>query len=166
MSRNTILSRSVVVLLGLVAGLAGTAQAAGAADGYGQIRDGFGKCVAVPGSAPGNGTRLVRTTCNSGAANQRWLATQVFGRVYTFTSKSTGKCIDVNAGSLDPGAPVQIWTCNGTGAQEWDREFIGLGPELVFNYRSGLCLDSIGNSLMQWTCRDTTDIRAQQWIIG
>ncbi|MEV4657080.1 ricin-type beta-trefoil lectin domain protein [Micromonospora sp. NPDC049301] len=65
-----------------------------------------------------------------------------------------GKCLDVdNAGTAD-GTRVQLWTCNGTGAQSWSR----VGD----TYRAlGKCLDvdnggtADGTKVQLWTCNGT-----------
>ncbi|PJZ71027.1 hypothetical protein CH373_00390 [Leptospira perolatii] len=49
---------------------------------------------------------------------------------------ANGKCLDVEGARTDPGARVQIYTCNGTVAQQWS-----LLPNDVIYYREGLCLD-------------------------
>ncbi|MEV4490168.1 ricin-type beta-trefoil lectin domain protein [Micromonospora coxensis] len=35
------------------------------------------------------------------------------------TVRSLGKCLDVKSSGTTNGTPVQLWTCNGTGAQQW-----------------------------------------------
>ncbi|WP_433533903.1 ricin-type beta-trefoil lectin domain protein [Micromonospora sp. CA-249363] len=65
-----------------------------------------------------------------------------------------GKCLDVdNAGTAD-GTKVQLWNCNGTGAQSWSRN----GD----TYRAlGKCLDvdnagtADGTKVQLWTCNGT-----------
>ncbi|WP_045227167.1 ricin-type beta-trefoil lectin domain protein [Methyloterricola oryzae] len=47
------------------------------------------------------------------------------------------KCLDVRGGGTADGTPVQIFECNGTGAQQW----IYTGTGTIFNLRSGKCLD-------------------------
>ncbi|GAB3189523.1 glucose/arabinose dehydrogenase [Micromonospora palomenae] len=70
-----------------------------------------------------------------------------------------GKCLDVsNAGTAD-GTKIQLWTCNGTNAQQWSR----VGD----TYRAlGKCLDvdnggtANGTKVQLWTCNGTA---AQAW---
>ncbi|MFJ5776406.1 lectin [Streptomyces sp. NPDC093094] len=71
-----------------------------------------------------------------------------------------GKCLDVdNAGTAD-GTKVQIWTCNGTGAQRWTLADDGTLKAL------GKCLDVSGGAtadgtrIQLWTCNGTG---AQKW---
>ena len=47
------------------------------------------------------------------------------------------KCLDVRGGGTADGTLVQIFECNGTGAQEW----IYTGTGTIFNPHSGKCLD-------------------------
>jgi hypothetical protein len=47
------------------------------------------------------------------------------------------KCLDVRGGGKADGTLVQIFECNGTGAQEW----IYTGAGTIFNPQSGKCLD-------------------------
>ncbi|GLX94111.1 ricin-type beta-trefoil lectin domain protein [Herbidospora sp. NBRC 101105] len=71
-----------------------------------------------------------------------------------------GKCIDVAGASTANGAAVQLYTCNGTAAQQWTRP--GDGTVRAF----GKCLDVTGQStangaqLQLWTCGGTAN---QQW---
>ena len=46
-------------------------------------------------------------------------------------------CLDVRGGGTADGTLVQIFECNGTGAQEW----IYTGTGTIFNPHSGKCLD-------------------------
>ncbi|MGW2786306.1 ricin-type beta-trefoil lectin domain protein [Streptomyces populi] len=71
-----------------------------------------------------------------------------------------GKCLDVdNAGTAD-GTKVQLWTCNGTGAQRWTVAADGTVKAL------GKCLDvdnagtADGTKVQLWTCNNTG---AQKW---
>lgn len=73
-----------------------------------------------------------------------------------------GKCLDVNGGSTEDGAVVQLYTCNGTPAQRWtlsDNQIIGPG---------GKCLDVTDNmnadgaKLQLWSCSGGAN---QQWTL-
>jgi hypothetical protein len=79
------------------------------------------------------------------------------------TSAATGKCLDIsNSGTAD-GTKIQIWTCNGSGAQQWTIAGDGTVRAL------GKCLDVKGSgtangTLVQlWTCNGTG---AQVWSAG
>jgi len=71
-----------------------------------------------------------------------------------------GKCLDVAAASTADGTPVQLYDCNGTGAQQWTRPGDGTIRAL------GKCLDvnagsvADGAKVQLWTCNGTG---AQQW---
>jgi hypothetical protein len=72
-----------------------------------------------------------------------------------------GKCVDVNGSATADGTAVQLWGCNGTGAQAWSR----VGTTLR-NPQSGKCLDASsgssadGTRLIIWTCSGAAN---QNW---
>jgi hypothetical protein len=84
------------------------------------------------------------------------------GRVGQVVSAATGKCLDISASGTADGTKIQIWTCNGTGAQRWtvgaDGTVRGLGK----------CLDvrssgtANGTIVHLWTCNGTG---AQTWSV-
>lgn len=87
-----------------------------------------------------------------------------------------GLCLDVSGGGTSDGTPVQLWECNGTGAQVWIPEEIGnssSNPYLV-NPQSGKCLDDPDGQttkpggppiqLQIWDCY-ANDLN-QQWALG
>ncbi|MFK4547999.1 lysophospholipase L1-like esterase [Streptomyces tendae] len=83
----------------------------------------------------------------------------------TFRSGIAGKCVDVrNSGTAD-GTPVQLYSCNGTGAQRWTY-VPGAGGTLR---ALGRCLDVSGGGtanrtkVQLWTCNGTG---AQRWVAG
>ncbi|GAA2887115.1 ricin-type beta-trefoil lectin domain protein [Nonomuraea rubra] len=71
-----------------------------------------------------------------------------------------GKCVDVAGGSSADGTAVQLYTCNGTAAQQWTRPGDGTLRAL------GKCLDvrdhgtADGSRLQLWSC---TGAANQQW---
>ncbi|MET8853283.1 ricin-type beta-trefoil lectin domain protein [Amycolatopsis sp. NPDC004625] len=75
-----------------------------------------------------------------------------------------GKCIDVNAASSANGTAIQLYDCNGSGAQQWTAN----SAKNLVNTGSGKCLDATGNSgangtrLQIWTCASTAN---QQWTL-
>jgi lysophospholipase L1-like esterase len=86
-------------------------------------------------------------------------------RTVALRSGIAGKCADVsNAGTAD-GTAVQLWTCNGSGAQKWT-----LAPGAGGTLRAlGKCLD-VSNSgtanrtkVQLWTCNGSG---AQRWAAG
>ncbi|MDX2401628.1 ricin-type beta-trefoil lectin domain protein [Streptomyces microflavus] len=74
-----------------------------------------------------------------------------------------GKCVDVAAASSANGAAVQLYDCNGTGAQQWDVRADGTVRAL------GKCLDvkdgaTAGGTVVQlWDCNGSA---AQRWGIS
>ncbi|MFI9835451.1 ricin-type beta-trefoil lectin domain protein [Nonomuraea sp. NPDC051941] len=71
-----------------------------------------------------------------------------------------GKCVDVAGGSSADGVAVQLYTCNGTAAQQWTRPGDGTLRAL------GKCLDVVdrgtadGSKLQLWSCSGGAN---QQW---
>ena len=76
-----------------------------------------------------------------------------------------GKCMDVAAGSTANGAAVQLYTCNGTGAQQFTLNAAG---DLV-NPQANRCVDIVdvnpnaGAHLQLWDCAGTAN---QKWHQG
>jgi len=72
-----------------------------------------------------------------------------------------GKCVDVSGSNTADGTKIQLWTCNGTGAQRWTVGTDGTLRAL------GKCLDvkssgtANGTITHLWTCNGTG---AQQWV--
>ncbi|MFJ3089474.1 ThuA domain-containing protein [Streptomyces sp. NPDC086838] len=75
-----------------------------------------------------------------------------------------GKCVDIAGASTANGAAVQLYDCNGSGAQVWQHRSSGE----LFNPASGKCLDATGPSsangtrLQIWTCYAAAN---QQWTL-
>jgi glucose/arabinose dehydrogenase len=91
---------------------------------------------------------------------------------FTFTTGSVGprtgpitgvggKCVDVSGANTADGTRIQLWTCNGTAAQQWSLPGDGTIRAL------GKCLDVAGGATANgtvtqlWTCNGTG---AQQWV--
>ncbi|MFK0180199.1 ricin-type beta-trefoil lectin domain protein [Streptomyces xanthochromogenes] len=82
-----------------------------------------------------------------------------------------GKCLDVEGGSRANGAAVQLWTCNGSSAQNWQLIFDGSHYGLRNSSGPGIdllakCLDVAGGKtddrtkIQVYTCNSSP---AQQW---
>ena len=75
-----------------------------------------------------------------------------------------GKCVDVRNASPASGTPVQIYTCNGTAAQQWT---VTPGPAGYTLRAEGKCLDVLNaatanNTPVQiYACNGTV---AQNWV--
>lgn len=72
-----------------------------------------------------------------------------------------GKCVDVQGSNTSDGTPIQLWGCNGSGAQKWDRSgstFQALGKCMDVN-GSGT---EDGTEVQLWSCNGTG---AQDWSV-
>ncbi|WP_309111187.1 ThuA domain-containing protein [Saccharothrix sp.] len=73
-----------------------------------------------------------------------------------------GKCVDVAGAATADGTKVQLWSCNGTNAQQWTHS--GTTWQAL-----GKCLDVAGAGTAEgtkvhlWTCNGTV---AQDWAVG
>jgi hypothetical protein len=71
---------------------------------------------------------------------------------------NSNKCVDVSGSSTTRGTKIQLWTCNGTGAQSYQLKSAGGGFFNIVNTNSGLCVDvsgagtADGTQIIQWTC--------------
>lgn len=82
-----------------------------------------------------------------------------------FHNFTPNKCVDVRGNNLQNGTPVQIYDCNGTGAQRWILNSVGSTKLRVAG--SNFCLDAGSNpgngvQLKLWQCYD--NLPAQAWI--
>jgi hypothetical protein len=93
--------------------------------------------------------------CN-GTAAQQWTVTS------SNTLQALGKCLDVNNSGTADGTTVDLYDCNGTGAQVFQPRSDGS----LYNPNSGKCLDdpnsttTAGTQLQIWDCNGTN---AQRW---
>ncbi|SDT04936.1 ThuA domain-containing protein [Actinoplanes derwentensis] len=73
-----------------------------------------------------------------------------------------GKCLDVSGAGTADGTKIQLWTCNGTGAQNWQ-----VSGQVWRNPASNKCLDAAGGATVNgtkaqlWTCNGSG---AQNWV--
>jgi hypothetical protein len=88
----------------------------------------------------------------------------VGGGGQTIVGQDSNRCVDVSAGGTADGTRIQLWDCNGTGAQKWVRT----GNTFV-NPQSGKCLDvtgigtTNGTAIQLWSCLNNA---AQQWTVN
>ncbi|MFE3824251.1 ricin-type beta-trefoil lectin domain protein [Streptomyces sp. NPDC059092] len=80
----------------------------------------------------------------------------------TIRSAVSGKCLDVVGGGKATGTKVDMYTCNGTGAQVWIRQ----SNDSLYNPQSGKCLDvpnaaSSGVQVQIWNCTGSSN---QVWL--
>ncbi|NUP50518.1 MAG: hypothetical protein HOW97_24885 [Catenulispora sp.] len=140
----------------------------------------YGKCLDITGgaSATANGTKVELWTClaTNGApnVNQTW---QVRSDRSLFNPNS-GKCLDDPNSTTTNSTQVQIYTCNGTGAQKWtaaaDPVVTSVGT-VVAALPTPLCVDNAGgtatspgglaggNKIQLWTCNGYP---SQQWSLN
>jgi hypothetical protein len=67
-------------------------------------------------SATAPGTK-VQTWSYGGGTNQQWQAVAGSNGYYTFVARNSGLCLDTPGSSTASGVQLQVYTCNGTGAQ-------------------------------------------------
>ncbi|WP_239125929.1 pectinesterase family protein [Catellatospora bangladeshensis] len=95
-------------------------------------------------------------------------ATPANGGVYTLSSASSGKCVNVAGASADNGALLQQIACNSALTEQQFRAAAQSGGYNLVNVRSGRCIDvpnsstTSGTQLQQWGCGDGTKTN-QQW---
>ncbi|MGW6565722.1 ricin-type beta-trefoil lectin domain protein [Streptomyces sp. NPDC054975] len=68
-----------------------------------------------------------------------------FGNGSGALKSTSGKCLDVQGGLTADGTPIQLYTCNGTGAQRWNTN----GETLKV---LGKCATAVGTKLLVQTC--------------
>ncbi|WP_309485434.1 RICIN domain-containing protein, partial [Streptomyces sp. WELS2] len=73
------------------------------------------KCLDVDKNTPANGTKIQVWSCNN-APSQTWQSTM--RGATSLKNTGTGKCLDLHI--FDNGNDAQLYTCNGTAAQQFD----------------------------------------------
>jgi hypothetical protein len=104
-------------------------------------------------------------TVNAGAGNSGWSTTSICGnppgRHAGPITGIAGKCVDISGGNSTAGTAVQLYTCNGTAAQQWTVNSDGSLSAFGSN-----CLDvsgggtADGTRVQLWPCNGTG---AQVW---
>lgn len=121
------------------------------------------KCLEVDAVAAGDGRPLRQRACQASAAaaaaaGQAFLLDELGGGFVRLVAAASGKCVQVDGGSVGDGIGLSQWSCSGAAAQQWgfQRRF---GGHYTFTARhSGKCLDVDrpvrveGSRLYQWTC--------------
>ncbi|MHB8629242.1 MAG: arabinofuranosidase catalytic domain-containing protein [Aggregatilineales bacterium] len=88
------------------------------------------------------------------------------GGTRKIVGQQSSKCVDVQQPNTQPGANVDLWTCNGFAWQNWTFNDLHNGYFTVVSQNSGLCLDvtsaskSAGANVEQWTCNGQAN---QNW---
>ena len=94
------------------------------------------------------------------------------GDVVRFVSRPSSKCLDVNGSGTADGTQIQLWSCNGTGAQSFELQDAGGGQFAIVNTSSGKCVDvsgsgtANGTKIQLWTCNGTGAQRFSQQDAG
>ncbi|BEP13309.1 hypothetical protein acdb102_16200 [Acidothermaceae bacterium B102] len=105
----------------------------------------YGKCLDVYGPNNGaNNTSVDIWDCLREAPDQYWLQ-NANGSITTL-----GRCLDVSGGAKTSGTLVELYDCNGNGAQVWVQQSNGT----LLNPQSGLCLTDPGGTTTNGTQLD------------
>ncbi|WP_239153321.1 ricin-type beta-trefoil lectin domain protein [Virgisporangium aliadipatigenens] len=116
------------------------------------------RCVDVPNGNFADRQQLIVWDCWNGPMQRFEWATDRSLRI-------GGKCLDVDGGSTAAGAKVQLYECNGTGAQQW----VLSGAGDLVNPQANKCVDikdwvpDNGAVLQLWDC---TGGAVQKWRRG
>jgi Ricin-type beta-trefoil lectin domain-like len=123
-------------------------------------------CLAVPQGRTDAGAQLVQRTCGTDFGTGFLLVGTDQPGTYELVSAGTSRCADVLNSSMDDGAPVTQWDCNGGANQTFqlrpltDTTGADTGYVQIVAAHSGKCLDVAGASadenapVQQATCRD------------
>lgn len=90
------------------------------------------------------------------------------GKYVIVSALDQNKCVDINGASRDDGANAQLYTRNGTGAQEFSLTYHAGGWYTIVNTNSGKALDvsggigQCGQNVWQYGCNGTD---AQKWYL-
>jgi hypothetical protein len=111
-------------------------------------------CVDDKAQSSADGNIVQSSACNGGPG-QYW-ASVPSDDDKSVTFRVFGKCLDVYGAGTTNGTKVDLWTCNGTAAQNW----IVRSDKTVMNTNSGKCLNNPGGTtatqLTIQTCSATT----------
>ena len=77
------------------------------------------------------------------------------------TVRALGKCLDVTGQGTANGTQLQLWDCNGSGAQQWTAESDGH----LLNPQSGRDLDVPGGATTNGTRLQIYDPNTNAWQI-
>ncbi|MEQ4305795.1 RICIN domain-containing protein [Plantactinospora sp. B6F1] len=106
-------------------------------------------CLDVVAGRVADGSRVQQWSCDTGVLVQRWRASSSRPGLFSFVNAKSGRCLDVPNGniSVDDGDVTQIWTCNGTGAQNWRLSAVGRSTYTISPQNNpDLCLAAAGGS--------------------
>jgi len=116
----------------------------------------------VRGASGDDMAAVQQYSCNGTAAQQFLVSPSPAGAgIYTLVNANSGKCLDVQGFSQQPGARLQQYSCTGTTAQQFWIRTTGPGRYEFANVNSGQCVDvpsfsnNDGVQLQQYTCTGT-----------
>jgi RHS repeat-associated protein len=75
----------------------------------------LGNCLDASGNGTTSGTLAVLEPCSSSTAGEIWQA----GAHGSWVNPNSGMCLDDPSSTTTSGTQLQIWWCNGSGAQDW-----------------------------------------------
>jgi Na+-transporting methylmalonyl-CoA/oxaloacetate decarboxylase gamma subunit len=123
-------------------------------------------CLAAPQGRTDAGAQLVQRSCGTDFGTGFLLVAKDQPDTYELVNSGTSRCADVLGASMDDGAPVVQWDCNG-GANETfqlrplaDTTGADTGYVQIVAVHSGKCLDVTASSaeenapIQQYACRD------------
>jgi hypothetical protein len=120
---------------------------------------GNGLCLDDTNSSSANYNAVQLSTCGDSSA-QNWTV-QPWGAITL--AQYPGKCLDVYHSGVGDGVKVDLYDCDGTGAQQWQPNLI---EGTLWNPESTECLDwgagTSGTQAQIWSCNQTP---RQQWVI-
>lgn len=99
-------------------------------------------------------------------SNAAWAAAPSPGGVFTLINTNSNKALDVAGAQTNDGTNVQIWSANGSGAQQWRFNQNSNGSYTLVNTNSGRALDVAGAKTADGTNVQIATINgsgAQQW---
>lgn len=113
-----------------------------------------GSCVEPVDATGGNGTRLRLASCRGKYAGAGHRSTDNAAQYWSVlddgtvrSSLGSTKCLDVTWSGTAGGTPVQLYDCNGSGAQQWIADPVGR----LVNKQSGKCLANRGGKVADGT---------------
>jgi len=127
-----------------------------------------GLCLDVAGGSTSTTSKIDQLTCN-GLGQQNWTFLQATDGTFSLKAQHSGLCLAPAAGA-DPNAPgtqLAQAQCDGSAAQAWTLDNVGLGY-YELRHAGGVCLDNAGASttsgtnVQQWTCNE---LSPQIWYL-
>ena len=127
-----------------------------------------GLCLAAPQGRADAGAQLVQRACGTDFGTGFLLVSTAQPGLYELVNAGASRCADVLGASMDNGAPVVQWDCNGGPNETFqlrpllDPTGADSGYVQIVAAHSGKCLDVAGGAtndgapVQQWDCQDPT----------